>query len=148
MQGQYFEYKPGGNKKPEELEKVFAVCRLKNGGVILEVMERSEIELARMKSQQPHGGPWRDWYGEMARKTAVRRLFKYIPMVPEAAQAIARDEERWEQTEEVRQPSKYQAALREAEKIRTDETMDIVAGDVTMEQSHNKTGDKTAGGQT
>jgi recombination protein RecT len=149
MQGQYFEYKPGGNKNPQELERVFAVCRLKNGGVVLEVMERSEIEMARMKSQQPHGGPWRDWYGEMARKTTVRRLFKYIPMVPEAAQAIARDEERWDKTEEVRQPNKYQAALKEAEKIRaSEETIDITSGDGTMEKSQNQSGDKSAGAQT
>lgn len=147
MQGQYFEYKPCGNKKPEELEKVFAVCRLKSGGVIIEVMERAEIEAARLKSQQPNGGPWREWYGEMARKTTVRRLFKYMPLVAEAAQAIAKDEERWDQQEERRQPNKYQAALREAEKIRSnEETFDITAGDASMEKNANLTGDKKIGG--
>lgn len=145
MQGQYFEYKPCGNKKPEDLEKAFAVCRLKNGGVILEVMERVQIEAARAKSQMPNGQAWRDSYSEMARKTVVRRLFKYIPMIAEAAQAIARDEERWEQTEEIRQPNKYQAALKEAEKIRTEETIEIMAGDVTIEKSLNQNGETLSG---
>lgn len=120
MEGPYFHYKPGGNKKPEELEKVFAVCRLKSGAVILDVMERVEIEAARARSQMPNGMAWKDSYGEMARKTCVRRLFKYIPMVPEVREAIAKDEERWEKShEEERKPEKYQNALKLAEKART-----------------------------
>lgn len=146
MQGQYFEYKPCGNKKAEELEKAFAVCRLKNGGVILEVMEREQIEAARAKSKMPNGQAWRDSYSEMARKTVVRRLFKYIPLVAEASEAIARDEDRWEAKDEVRQPQKYQAALKEAERIRIEETIDITPGDDKMDKSQNENGDKHLGG--
>jgi recombination protein RecT len=118
MQGQFFEYRPCGNKVPGDLEKVFAVCRLKSGGVILDVMERAEIEAARAKSQMPNGPAWRDSYSEMARKTVIRRLFKYIPLQAEAAIAIARDEERWESSfEEKRDPNKYKSIVKDAGKI-------------------------------
>lgn len=37
--------------------------------------------------------PWRKWYGPMARKTAVRRLFAFVPTdSPELAMGIASDE--------------------------------------------------------
>lgn len=141
MEGQYFNYKPCGNKKAEELERVFAVCRLKSGGVLFDVMERSEIEAARACSQMPNGGAWKNSYAEMARKTVVRRLFKYMPMVPEAQEAVARDEERWgEILAEVRKPHKYQQALGQAEKSRVveAEVLEFNSDQSRMGEMHEK----------
>ena len=126
MEGQWFEYRSGGNKNPSELEKVFAVCRMANGAVILDVMERSEIEACRARSQAANGPAWRDSYAEMARKTAVRRLFKYMPLVPEVSQALAKDEERWgEVYEEKRDPNKYKSIVRDVAKIQIQETLEL-----------------------
>lgn len=127
MDGLYFDYKPQGNTNPLELEQAYAICRLMNKGVILEVMNRSQIEAARAKSMQGNTGPWRDWYSEMARKTVVRRLFKYIPMIAECATAIEKDAERWGLPIEQRDPSKYRAALEQAEKLRIE--------DISLEES-------------
>jgi recombination protein RecT len=113
-EGQWFDYKPCGNKNPEELERVFAVGRLKDT-VVIDVMERAEIEQARAKSQMPNGNAWRNHYAEMARKTAVRRLFKYLPMEPVVEAAIAKDEERWSDNTDKPDLDKYRKALAMAE---------------------------------
>ena len=57
-----------------------------------EVMTREEIEIVRASSRAKTG-PWDDWYGEMSRKTVVKRLSKYIDLSPEAQKAIAIDHE-------------------------------------------------------
>ena len=54
----------------------------------VEVMTRAEIDRIAKNS-----GPWRDHYSEMARKTVVRRLVKYLPMSVELARAIEIEDE-------------------------------------------------------
>jgi recombination protein RecT len=55
-----------------------------------EVMVREEIEQVRAVSSA-RSGPWNEWYGEMARKTVVKRLAKYADLSPEAQKVIAMD---------------------------------------------------------
>jgi len=47
---------------------------------VVEVMSKAQIDSV-MRSSQSKGkfGPWKDHYEEMARKTVVRRLAKYLP---------------------------------------------------------------------
>lgn len=73
---------------PGKLRFVYAVAKLKDGGVQFEVMSRAGIEAIRVKSKAGNSGPWVDHYEEMARKTVVRRLFKYLPVSVELAQAM------------------------------------------------------------
>lgn len=53
------------------------------------VVEREDIDLARSKSRQQ--GIWNESEGAMAAKTAIRRLFKFLPTSVEVQEAIARD---------------------------------------------------------
>lgn len=53
---------------------VFAVCLFEDGGMIYEVMSKKEIDACEAKSQK--SGAWRDFYGEMAKKSCIRRLMK------------------------------------------------------------------------
>lgn len=53
-----------------------------------EVLDRDEIEAARRTSRAPNSPAWRDWYGEMARKTAVHRISKYVDLAPETARRL------------------------------------------------------------
>lgn len=70
---------------------VYAVARLSDGTVVHDVLRIEDIERARASSKA-RGGPWDDHWGEMARKTAVRRLGKYLPMTAELARAVEVDE--------------------------------------------------------
>ena len=73
---------------PGPMRFVYAVAKLKDGGVQFEVMSRAQVEQIRAKSKAGTSGPWKDHYDEMARKTVVRRLFKYLPVSVEMAQAL------------------------------------------------------------
>lgn len=74
------------------LTHVYAVAKLKDGGVQFEVMSRAEIEKVRAGSKAKDNGPWVTHFEEMAKKTAIRRLFKYLPVSIEMQRAITLDE--------------------------------------------------------
>lgn len=76
-----------------KLTYVYAVAKLKDGGVQFEVMSRAEIEAIRAKSKAGSSGPWVDHFDEMAKKTAIRRLFKYLPVSVEMSRAVTADEQ-------------------------------------------------------
>lgn len=67
---------------------VYAVCKLKDGTPYIEVMTVPEIDEVRAVSKSPDKGPWGSWWGEMARKTAVRRLSKRLPMSSDLERVI------------------------------------------------------------
>ena len=71
---------------------VYAVAKLKGGGVQFEVMSRAEIEKVRTSSKAGNSGPWSSHWEEMAKKTVIRRLFKYLPVSIEAVRAVEIDE--------------------------------------------------------
>lgn len=79
-------------EKPGALRFVYAVAKLKDGGEQVEVMTRAQIEEIRLKSRSKNSGPWKDHYDEMARKTVVRRLVKWLPISTELQQAIELDD--------------------------------------------------------
>ncbi|QEE24489.1 recombination protein RecT [Rhodanobacter glycinis] len=83
---------------------VYAVAKLKDGGVQFDVMGRAEIEAIRDKSQGYStakryakdgviNSPWSTHFEEMAKKTVIRRLFKYLPVSIEIQQAVGLDEQ-------------------------------------------------------
>lgn len=71
---------------------VYAVAKLKGGGIQFEVMSRAEIEKVRSTSKAGNTGPWASHWEEMAKKTVIRRLFKYLPVSIEAVRAVEIDE--------------------------------------------------------
>jgi recombination protein RecT len=77
---------------PEKLRFVYAVAKLRDGGVQFEVMSRREIEAVRAQSRAGTTGPWQTHYEAMALKTVIRRLFKFLPVSVELARAIEEDE--------------------------------------------------------
>lgn len=85
---------------------VYAVAKLKDGGVQFEVMSRAEIENIRNNSQgykaaeamarkydKEASSPWHDYFEPMALKTVIRRLFKYLPVSIEIQRAVGLDEQ-------------------------------------------------------
>lgn len=75
------------------LTHVYAVAKLKDGGVQFEVMTRAEVEKVRAGSKAKDSGPWVMHFDEMAKKTAIRRLFKYLPVSIEMQRAVTIDEQ-------------------------------------------------------
>ena len=61
---------------------VFAEARRSNGSHQSVVLLMDEVEAARDKSKNP-GGVWTEHFEEMAKKTAIRKLCKYIPQSPQ-----------------------------------------------------------------
>jgi recombination protein RecT len=68
----------------------YAVAEHRDGRRFLEVMNLQEIEAVRATSRAKNSGPWVDFWGEMARKTVVRRLFKSLPLDPKDRERIDR----------------------------------------------------------
>ncbi len=65
-----------------EILGAYAVARHTDGRKWLDVMSRDEIEKVRAVSRAATSeyGPWVNHWGEMARKTVARRLFKQLPL--------------------------------------------------------------------
>ncbi len=74
------------------LAGVYAIAKLVGGGVHFEVLSIEDIEKARKSSKAGNFGPWKDHFEEMAKKTAIRRLFKYLPVGTELNRAVSIDE--------------------------------------------------------
>lgn len=77
----------------------YAVAHIKGGGKHVEVMTLSEINAIRDRSQNVINAkkydkktPWDTDYEEMARKTLIRRICKYLPKSNELATALALDD--------------------------------------------------------
>jgi recombination protein RecT len=71
-----------------ELRAVYAVAELRDGGIQYELMWRHEVDAIKKRSKASQYGPWVSDYPEMARKTVVRRLSKYLPMSVDLAKAF------------------------------------------------------------
>ena len=100
------EHIPHEGTDPGEMTHVYAVAKLVGGGVQFEVMSRAKVELTRDGSQgyqaavkaaakynKPVDSPWSNHFDEMAKKTVIRQLFKYLPVSIEIQRAVGLDEQ-------------------------------------------------------
>lgn len=83
--------------KPSEGERgrmthVYAVAKLSDGEPIFTVLTMQQVDSYRARSRASKSGPWVTDYESMARKTAVRRLFTWLPKSAEMAQAVQSDD--------------------------------------------------------
>lgn len=72
----------------------YAVAHFKDGGYQFEFMPKSEIEKRKSRSKTANSSysPWKTDYEEMAKKTVVRHMWKYLPISVEIQQQVAYDE--------------------------------------------------------
>lgn len=73
------------NFKPLPLNRgktvgAFAVVLYEDGGVAYDVMNIDELEATRRKSKASNAMAWKDFTGEMQKKTVLHRLGKQIPL--------------------------------------------------------------------
>jgi len=87
-----FVWRPADTERPIEHEVpslsedrgrpigAYAIASLVSGEVVAEVLSRQDIEQMRAVSRAKDGVAWSQWWGEMARKSALRRLIKRLPL--------------------------------------------------------------------
>lgn len=68
-----------------EIQGAYALARLKGDVAQYDYMDAGEVEAIRAGKNST---PWRDHWGEMAKKTVIRRLCKSLPMSVELAAAL------------------------------------------------------------
>jgi recombination protein RecT len=72
---------------------VYAVAQLEGSDKPkVEILSMENIKSVQKRSRAGESGPWRTDFDEMARKTGVRRLVKYLPKSPEMQVAIGLDD--------------------------------------------------------
>lgn len=60
----------------------FAIAKLRSGADQIEVITKEDLDKIMKVSEtgKKNIGPWRDWYDQQARKSALRRLCKFLPV--------------------------------------------------------------------
>ncbi len=97
-----FDYEYGINEtlrhKPTDgdrgrVVRYYAYAKFKDGGYSFMVMSMQDIVNHRDKfSKAKEFGPWKDHFDEMAKKTVLKALMKYMPISVEFQKAAAQDE--------------------------------------------------------
>jgi len=93
-----------GDDDSSPISHVYSVAKLKDGGVQFEVMSAKQVNQIASQSKsvkknkdgsidwQNTNSPWATHWEEMAKKTVIRRLFKYLPVSIEMQKAVVLDE--------------------------------------------------------
>ncbi|AMV34380.1 recombination and repair protein RecT [Pirellula sp. SH-Sr6A] len=91
-----WEFRDDANKPEHKghFRAAYCVVTMADGIEKHEVMTASEIDAIKAKSRSGNSGPWKDHYTEMAKKTVYRRASKWLPLSPEQADAMERDDDR------------------------------------------------------
>lgn len=77
-----------GSQEDGDIIAAYSVFTWPDGRKSFEVLSRGEIDKVRASSRAGESGPWKQWFSEMCKKTAVRRGVKLQPLSPEAASLI------------------------------------------------------------
>lgn len=88
------EHVPGDHdENPDDLTHVYALAKV-NGDTQFVVMTRRQIDKVRdgSPSAKASASPWKSHYTEMALKTALRRLCKWLPQTVETARVVDAEE--------------------------------------------------------
>lgn len=110
--GEHVFYEPADEPDTNVVRRVFAMAKTKDGELYVEPLTPKDIEKIRAVSRAKDKGPWVDWWEEMAKKSAIRRLAKRLPMSTDLDDLVRRDDElydlegaRDEARSETRRPS-------------------------------------------
>jgi recombination protein RecT len=82
-----FKHRPsrGG---PSPIVGAYGFAQLVSGAVIVEYMDKAEIDQTRESAFSKNSPAWNNWYGEMAKKTPLRRMLKRQRRTPRLGRAI------------------------------------------------------------
>lgn len=91
--GEHMRHEPLTFGERGDIIGVYALATTKDEGVYIEVMTKAQVEDVRAVSRAKNDGPWVTWWDQMAKKTAIRRLSKRLPMSTDLEDLIRRDDE-------------------------------------------------------
>lgn len=80
----------GDDGKPREITHAYAIAKFTNGATDFEVMPIEDVEALRVRSRA-EGPAWESDYGEMVKKTVLRRLCKRLPQSEDMAKLLEID---------------------------------------------------------
>lgn len=115
-----FKYNPAMDEVPNhnpdwfgqrgEMIGVYAVAKLKDGGVIVDIMSMEDLEKIRRvsKTGDKDGKPagiWAKWPEEMAKKSVIRRIAKLLPSSADVDMIFENDNEGYDFEQSPPQPS-------------------------------------------
>lgn len=90
--GMYYEWIPRDFEETRPMIGVVATAGMRRGGQTWVYLTREQVEKRRPSYWE--STPWRDHPDEMAKKTAVRALAKYLPKSTDLGRAMEADEQR------------------------------------------------------
>lgn len=91
--GMYFDWTPRDFDETREWTGVASVATMRTGGTTWVYLTREQV-YARRPSYWNKGTPWQTHEDEMAKKTAVRALAKYLPKSTDLGRALEADEQK------------------------------------------------------
>jgi len=90
-----FVHRPKFKGEGKDFIRVYALAVFNDGHFEYTVLSKADVENIRTKfSKAPNSPAWAKSYGEMAKKCAIRRLCKTLPLTIEAMTAIEEDDRR------------------------------------------------------
>ena len=100
-------------RKPRgDVYAAYAQVTLKDGSVQSAIMSKGEVDAIQKRSRSASSGPWITDWNEMAKKTAFRRLTKWLTLSPEVSTAIqAADESEFDRGMRNATPAKPKVRL-------------------------------------
>jgi recombination protein RecT len=97
--GQHIEHEPILFGERGNAIGVYAMAKTKDGSIFVQPLSLADIEKIRAVSKSKDGGPWSQWWSEMAKKSAIRRLAKYLPQSTDVESILHADDELFEPAE-------------------------------------------------
>lgn len=79
-----------------EIIAVYSIAKFKNGASSMDWMTLDEVQQIRRRSRSPDKGPWATDFGEMVKKTMLRRHSKSLPLSSELDNLVRREDELYE----------------------------------------------------
>lgn len=129
------EHKPLINEDRGQFIGAYAVARFKEGGYMFEFMSADDINRTRdasanyAKSQNKEYTIWAKHYNEMARKTVLRKLAKYLPKSAELSRAVTVDETGDTGDQQIILEGEYFDDVTDSDEVRTDAIAKKIGGD-------------------
>ena len=122
--GEHLEHEPNLFSDRGEPLGVYAIAKTKDGGVYIEVLTNKQINDVRNVSKSKDSGPWAGAFAEeMAKKSALRRLSKRLPMSTDIDRDLSDDDDYAQPV--VQDEAPVQAAPVVEKKSRLDNIIDV-----------------------
>lgn len=130
--GEHLEHSPNMFDDRGAAVGVYALAKMKDGSVYIEVLTMNQVEQVKRVSRSKDSGPWGSFPEEMMKKTAIRRLSKRLPMSTDLELVIKRDDDLYDLDQEPEQTAPVN-------KSETPNLEKLIGSDVTEAESQSET---------